>query len=192
MSSPSPLFPPPQYTNSFSGILTGKGLSFGGSHIRPEATGYGLVYYVSDMIKHVEGAEAGWKGKKVLISGSGNVAQYAAEKVSFLPDSSLDSGARADFFPSRRRSLQVIALGGTVLTLSDSKGTLLSTSPEGFTNADIAAIGPMKVAHKSLTDFHASSAELKGRFSYHAGARPWALVEKADVALPSATQNEIS
>ena len=118
------------------------------------------------MIKHVEGADAGWKGKKVLISGSGNVAQYAAEKV--------------------------LELGGVVLTLSDSKGTLLSTSPEGFTNADIAAIGPLKVAHKSLLDFHQSSAELKGRFTYHEGARPWALVDKADVALPSATQNEIS
>ncbi|CED85618.1 glutamate dehydrogenase (nadp) [Phaffia rhodozyma] len=152
-----------KHRNEFSGILTGKGLDFGGSHIRPEATGYGLVYYVSWMIKHAEGSSAGWTGKKVLISGSGNVAQYAA--------------------------LKVIELGGVVLTLSDSKGALLSTSAEGFTPDDIAAIGALKLKHKTLKDFLDSS---NGKFTYHAGARPWTLVEKADVALPSATQNEVS
>ena len=79
--------------NEFTGVLTGKGISWGGSLIRPEATGYGVVYFTQKMLEH---QGEGFKGKKVVISGSGNVAQYAAEKV--------------------------IQLGGTVLTLSDSSG----------------------------------------------------------------------
>jgi len=79
--------------NEFTGVLTGKGVSWGGSLIRPEATGYGVVYFTEQMLA-TKGD--GFKGKKVVISGSGNVAQYAAEKV--------------------------IQLGGTVLTLSDSSG----------------------------------------------------------------------
>ena len=79
--------------NEFTGVLTGKGISWGGSLIRPEATGYGVVYFIQKMLEH---QGEGFKGKKVVISGSGNVAQYAAEKV--------------------------IQLGGTVLTLSDSSG----------------------------------------------------------------------
>ena len=79
--------------NEFTGVLTGKGVSWGGSLIRPEATGYGVVYFTQQMIA-TKGDE--FKGKKVVISGSGNVAQYAAEKV--------------------------IQLGGKVLTLSDSSG----------------------------------------------------------------------
>ena len=63
--------------NEFTGVLTGKGISWGGSLIRPEATGYGVVYFVQKMMEH---NGAGIKGKKVVISGSGNVAQYAAEK----------------------------------------------------------------------------------------------------------------
>ena len=79
--------------NEFTGVLTGKGISWGGSLIRPEATGYGVAYFTQKMLEH---QGEGFKGKKVVISGSGNVAQYAAEKV--------------------------IQLGGTVLTLSDSSG----------------------------------------------------------------------
>ncbi len=79
--------------NEFSGVLTGKGIQFGGSLIRPEATGYGCVYFTAEMLKT---QNKSLKGAKVVISGSGNVAQYAAEKV--------------------------IQLGGTVLTLSDSDG----------------------------------------------------------------------
>ena len=79
--------------NEFTGVLTGKGVSWGGSLIRPEATGYGVVYFTQQMLA-TKGDE--FKGKKVVISGSGNVAQYAAEKV--------------------------IQLGGKVLTLSDSSG----------------------------------------------------------------------
>jgi glutamate dehydrogenase (NADP+) len=79
--------------NEFTGVLTGKGLSWGGSKIRPEATGYGTVYFAQSMLKT---RNEGIEGKNVVISGSGNVAQYAAEKV--------------------------IQLGGKVLTLSDSGG----------------------------------------------------------------------
>ncbi|MEM1339618.1 MAG: NADP-specific glutamate dehydrogenase [Bacteroidota bacterium] len=82
--------------NEFTGVLTGKGLSWGGSLIRPEATGYGTVYFADSMLK-TKGDS--FEGKKVVISGSGNVAQYAAEKV--------------------------IHLGGKVLTLSDSGGYVI-------------------------------------------------------------------
>jgi len=82
--------------NEFTGVLTGKGLNWGGSLIRPEATGYGTVYFAQEMLA-TKGD--GFKGKKVVISGSGNVAQYAAEKVT--------------------------ELGATVLTLSDSSGYIL-------------------------------------------------------------------
>jgi len=84
--------------NEFTGVLTGKGASWGGSLIRPEATGYGTVYFAQNMLKRKNDS---FKGKKVVISGSGNVAQYAAEKA--------------------------IELGATVLTLSDSGGYILDT-----------------------------------------------------------------
>jgi len=79
--------------NEFTGVLTGKGISFGGSLIRPEATGYGAVYFAQSMLAT---KNASFTGKTVVISGSGNVAQYAAEKV--------------------------IQLGGKVVTFSDSSG----------------------------------------------------------------------
>ncbi len=79
--------------NEFTGVLTGKGLSWGGSKIRPEATGYGTVYFAENMMKT---KDESFEGKTVVISGSGNVAQYAAEKV--------------------------LQLGGKVITLSDSSG----------------------------------------------------------------------
>ena len=79
--------------NEFTGVLTGKGMSFGGSLIRPEATGYGCVYFAQSML---ETKNESFKGKTVVVSGSGNVAQYAAEKA--------------------------IELGGKVVTFSDSAG----------------------------------------------------------------------
>ena len=85
--------------NEFTGVLTGKGMSWGGSLIRPEATGYGTVYFVQDMLAQ---KNDGIKGKKVVISGSGNVAQYAAEKV--------------------------LHFGGKVLTMSDSSGFIYDSS----------------------------------------------------------------
>jgi glutamate dehydrogenase (NADP+) len=80
-------------TNEFTGVLTGKGIEYGGSLIRPEATGYGATYFAEEMLK-VRGED--FKGKVVTVSGSGNVAQYTTEKVN--------------------------QLGGKVVTLSDSKG----------------------------------------------------------------------
>jgi len=85
--------------NEFTGVLTGKGMSWGGSLIRPEATGYGAVYFVQDMLAL---RNDGIKGKKVVISGSGNVAQYAAEKV--------------------------LHFGGKVLTMSDSSGYIYDSA----------------------------------------------------------------
>ena len=82
--------------NEFTGVLTGKGASWGGSLIRPEATGYGNVYFADNMLKRKGDS---FNGKRVVISGSGNVAQYAAEKA--------------------------IELGATILTLSDSGGYIL-------------------------------------------------------------------
>ena len=79
--------------NEFTGVLTGKGVSWGGSLIRPEATGYGVVYFTQKMLQNIG---TSLEGKRVVVSGSGNVGQYAAEKV--------------------------IQLGGTVCTLSDSGG----------------------------------------------------------------------
>jgi glutamate dehydrogenase (NADP+) len=81
--------------NEFTGVLTGKGLNWGGSLIRPEATGYGCVYFAEEMLKHVGDS---FNGKTVSVSGSGNVAQYATEKAT--------------------------ELGAKVVTLSDSSGTI--------------------------------------------------------------------
>jgi glutamate dehydrogenase/leucine dehydrogenase len=83
-------------TNRFTGVLTGKGAGWGGSLVRPEATGYGMVYFVSEMLT---GRKEQIAGKRVAISGSGNVAQYAAEKL--------------------------VELGAKVVTLSDSNGTIV-------------------------------------------------------------------
>jgi len=146
--------------NQWAGVLTGKGGSWGGSLIRPEATGYGLVYYVEHMIKYASGGKESFSGKRVAISGSGNVAQYAA--------------------------LKVIELGGIVVSLSDSKGALIATDDKGFTPEHINNIAALKLERKSLTAFENHT------FKYVEGARPWKEVSKIDVALPSATQNEVS
>ncbi|PHH51180.1 NADP-specific glutamate dehydrogenase [Ceratocystis fimbriata CBS 114723] len=148
-----------KYRNRWEGVLTGKGLSWGGSLIRPEATGYGLVYYVEYMLK--EAGRGSFSGKRVAISGSGNVAQYAA--------------------------LKCLELGATVVSLSDSKGSLIANDGQGFTAEEIGKIAELKVARGALTAFEAGS-----KFKYVDGARPWVHVGKVDIALPSATQNEVS
>jgi len=99
--------------NEFTGVLTGKGISWGGSLIRPEATGYGVVYFVQKMMEH---NGSGLEDKKVVISGSGNVAQYAAEKA--------------------------IQLGAKVLTLSDSSGYIFDS--EGLDTEKLAHIMELK------------------------------------------------
>ncbi|EON62918.1 NADP-specific glutamate dehydrogenase [Coniosporium apollinis CBS 100218] len=146
--------------NKWEGVLTGKGGSWGGSLIRPEATGYGLVYYVQHMIQYASGGKESFEGKKVAISGSGNVAQYAA--------------------------LKVMELGGTVVSLSDSKGCLIATDEKGFNEDVVNTIAQLKVERKALTELNDE------KYKYIEGARPWTHVGKIDVALPSATQNEVS
>ena len=99
--------------NSFTGVLTGKGQSWGGSLIRPEATGYGNVYFADNMLK-TKGDS--FEGKRVVISGSGNVAQYAAEKA--------------------------VELGATVLTFSDSGGYILDD--DGIDSEKLAFVMELK------------------------------------------------
>lgn len=103
----------------------------------------------------------GWKGKRVAISGSGNVAQYAA--------------------------LKCIELGATVVSLSDSRGALVAEGDKFFSPEDVDKISALKLKHKALTDYEGASS-----FKYLDGARPWVHVGKVDVALPCATQNEVS
>ncbi|KAL8933472.1 MAG: hypothetical protein Q9216_006349 [Gyalolechia sp. 2 TL-2023] len=149
----------------WEGCLTGKGGTWGGSLIRPEATGYGLVYYVQHMIQYASGGKESFQGKRVAISGSGNVAQYAA--------------------------LKAIELGATILSLSDSKGTIVSTSEKGIQPEEVEYIAKLKVDRKQLTVL-TEEENYKSKFKYIEGARPWTQVGKVDVALPSATQNEVS
>ncbi|PNY25662.1 Glutamate dehydrogenase [Tolypocladium capitatum] len=145
--------------NRWEGVLTGKGLGWGGSLMRPEATGYGVVYYVEHMLRHA--GRGGFAGKRVAISGSGNVAQYAA--------------------------LKAIELGATVVSLSDSKGALVAPDDASFTPEHVERIAALKVERRALSDF-----EHGGRYAYVEGARPWVHVGQVDVALPCATQNEVS
>ena len=100
--------------NEFASVLTGKGLTYGGSLIRPEATGYGTVYFAQFMLK-TKGE--GFEGKRVVISGSGNVAQYAAEKA--------------------------LQLGAKVLTVSDSSG-FVKFPDSGMTEAHFDALQEVK------------------------------------------------
>lgn len=153
------------YKNSWEGVLTGKGLNWGGSLIRPEATGYGLVYYTQAMIDYATNGKESFEGKRVTISGSGNVAQYAA--------------------------LKVIELGGTVVSLSDSKGCIISET--GISSEQVADISSAKVNFKSLEQIvNEYSTFSENKVQYIAGARPWTHVQKVDIALPCATQNEVS
>ncbi|MCH5311715.1 MAG: NADP-specific glutamate dehydrogenase [Prevotella sp.] len=143
-------------THEWSGVLTGKGLQFGGSLIRPEATGYGTVYFLLSML---DTRKIDIKGKTVLISGSGNVAQYATEKC--------------------------IELGAKVLTLSDSDGYIYD--PDGIDRAKLDYVMELKNVERGRIKEYA---EEYPNAVYHAGKRPWG--EKADIALPCATQNEIN
>ncbi len=121
--------------------------------------------YVNHMIQYASGGKESFEGKRVAISGSGNVAQYAA--------------------------LKAIELGATVISLSDSKGSLVATGEQGVTPDEVALIAKLKVDRKPLSEA-AESDSFKSKFKYVEGARPWEHVGKLDVALPSATQNEIS
>lgn len=140
-------------TGNYEGILTGKGLSYGGSMVRTEATGYGLVYIVEEMLQnHGNSIE----DKTVVVSGSGNVAIYAIEKAQ--------------------------QLGAKVVTASDSNGYVYD--PEGI---DVALLKEIKEVRRGrMSDY----AKERPSAKYHEKGNVWEV--PCDVALPCATQNEIS
>jgi glutamate dehydrogenase (NADP+) len=142
--------------NAFESVLTGKGLSWGGSLIRPEATGYGAVYFAEEMLKTRKDS---FEGKKVLISGSGNVAQYALEKV--------------------------LELGGTVISLSDSSGSIIDH--DGIDTEKLEYVMDLKNYRRGRIKEYADEYKCE----YHEGKRPWGLAD-AEIALPCATQNEVN
>ena len=142
--------------NEFTGVLTGKGLNWGGSLIRPEATGYGAVYFAEETLKT---AKKGIDGMAVAISGSGNVSQYAAQKI--------------------------MQLGGKVMTLSDSNGSVYFKN--GLNQEKWEFMMELKNVKRGRIK------EMADKFKdveYHDGKKPWKL-GKFDIALPCATQNEL-
>jgi glutamate dehydrogenase (NADP+) len=143
-------------THQFVGILTGKGQEFGGSLIRPEATGYGNVYFLEDMLKT---RDITLDGKTVLVSGSGNVAQYTIEKL--------------------------LQLGAKPVTCSDSDGYIYD--PDGIDEEKLAYIMELKNVERGRIKEYAEKYGVKYVGN---GAKPWN--EKADIATPCATQNEIN
>ncbi len=142
-------------THSFEGVLTGKGLNWGGSLIRPEATGYGQVYFAEEMLK-TRGQS--FQGKTVVVSASGNVAQYAVQKVN--------------------------QLGGKVITLSDSNGTIVDK--DGVKGEKWDFLMHLKNVKRGRIKEYAD----KFKCEYHEGKTPWFV--KCDVALPCAHENEIT
>ena len=138
-----------------SGTFTGKGLESGGSLIRPEATGYGNVYFLLEMLKtrNIE-----LKGKTVAVSGAGNVALYTVQKLN--------------------------ELGAKVVTLSDSSGYIYD--PEGIGAGKLEYMMELKLFYRGRVKEYADKYGCK----YVAGGRPWG--ERCDIAMPSATQNELN
>jgi len=141
--------------NEFTGVLTGKGIEWGGSLIRPEATGYGQVYFAEEMLK-TKGDSM--KGKVCTVSGSGNVAQFCTEKAT--------------------------ELGAKVVTMSDSQGYIYD--PAGIDKKKLEYVMWLKNVKRGRIKEYAE----KYGVEYVEGKRPWGV--KCDVALPSATQNEIN
>ncbi|MFH1414656.1 MAG: NADP-specific glutamate dehydrogenase [Elusimicrobiota bacterium] len=140
--------------NNNSTVLTGKALEWGGSLIRPEATGYGATYFAQEMLK-TRGED--FEGKVCTVSGSGNVAQYTVEKVN--------------------------QLGGKVVSLSDSSGTIYD--PDGINDEKLEFVMELKNVRRGRIKEYAE----KFGAEYKAGLKPWSI--KCDCAFPSATQNEI-
>ncbi|MEK6552917.1 MAG: NADP-specific glutamate dehydrogenase, partial [Bacteroidota bacterium] len=148
--------------NEFTGVLTGKGLNWGGSLIRPEATGYGAVYFAAEMLST---RKQTLEGKKCLVSGSGNVAQYTVEKI--------------------------LQLGGKVLTLSDSNGYIYDEA--GITTEKLQFVMDLKNVRRGRMKEYID--KFKGavytQIDPNAEHNPlWNF--KADCAFPSATQNEVN
>lgn len=140
--------------NRFTGILTGKGLTFGGSLVRTEATGYGAVYFAQNMLHRVDQT---LEGKRCVVSGSGNVAIYTAEKL--------------------------IQLGATVLTMSDSNGTI--HDPAGIDDDKLAFVKELKEVRRGRISEYAQ----RYAATYLPGVQPWGVA--CDAAFPCATQNEL-
>ncbi len=142
-------------TNNTSAAFTGKGITYGGSQMRPEATGFGTVYFAQEMLARAGEIPA---GARASISGSGNVAQYAAKKL--------------------------IELGATVLTLSDSGGTMVV--PEGLTMQGLEEVMEWKNEERGRLSRFCADNDIE----FRAGDRPWGV--PVDIALPCACENEIS
>jgi glutamate dehydrogenase (NADP+) len=146
--------------NEHTGVLTGKGLEYGGSLIRPEATGYGTVYFAAEMLA-TRGMD--FKDKVVAVSGSGNVAQFAIEKVN--------------------------ELGGRVITVCDSNATIVDE--KGIDSEKCCYIKELKNAHRGRIKEYAD----KYNTVCFDGLNVWDVIReqgiKVDIALPSATQNEL-
>lgn len=142
--------------NEFTGVLTGKGLAFGGSEIRVEATGYGVVYFMEDMLAH-KGLKL--EGRACSVSGSGNVAQYAVEKI--------------------------IALGGKVITMSDSSGTI--HDKDGITLEKLAHVKELKEVKRARISEYLNKYP---QAEFIEDKRPWHI--PCELAFPCATQNEIN
>ena len=148
--------------NEFTGVLTGKSLNWGGSLVRPEATGYGSVYFAAEMLAH---RNSDLKGKRCLVSGAGNVAQYTLEKL--------------------------IELGAVPLTFSDSTGYIFDE--EGIDKSKLAFIKELKNVRRARASeyTHQYPSATHTVFDPSADHNPlWQ--HKADCAFPSATQNEIN
>ncbi len=143
-------------SNRFVGTLTGKGLAFGGSLVRTEATGYGCVYFCENMFNKIGSSI---KGKTVGVSGSGNVAIYAVEKAT--------------------------ELGAKVITMSDSSGFV--HAPDGIDEDKLAFIKDLKEVRRGRIGEYA---EKFSSATFYKGQKPWRV--PVDVAMPCATQNEIS
>lgn len=147
--------------NEHTGVLTGKGLEYGGSLIRPEATGYGATYFAAEMLA-TRGKD--FKGKVCAVSGSGNVAQYTVEKVN--------------------------ALGGKVICLSDSNGTIIDE--KGIDADKLKFIMELKNIKRGRIKEYADKYGVK----FFSGLGVWDVLReqgiKVDVAFPSATENEIN
>jgi glutamate dehydrogenase (NADP+) len=147
--------------NEFTGVLTGKGLNWGGSLIRPEATGYGSVYFAAEMLST---RDETLEGKRCLVSGSGNVAQYTTEKL--------------------------IELGARVMTLSDSSGYIYDES--GIDREKLEFVMDLKnVRRGRIKEYAEKYGAVYTETDSSQGANPlWR--HKAECAFPSATQNEIN
>jgi glutamate dehydrogenase (NADP+) len=147
--------------NAHTGVLTGKGLEYGGSLIRPEATGYGTVYFAAEMLAT---KSLDFKNKIVAVSGSGNVAQYAIEKAT--------------------------QMGATVISTSDSNATIIDEKGIGKDKCDY--IMDLKNNRRGRISEYASQYKCMCR----EGENVWEVLRKqgikVDIALPCATQNELS